>query len=106
MSKFSPIVFVRIFHRWSGLFLILFVGLKIVSGYVAAGEMEIFSQKTAYRIHFADWIDVPLLFLFIFHSLYGLFKIINQYLSKGRTTVFWLITSLAAVLFLVALIFI
>ena len=106
MEKFSPIVFVRLFHRWSGIFLILFVGLKILSGYVAAGNIEVLSQEMAYRIHYALWIDIPLLFLFIFHSLYGLFKIINPYVGKNKITVFWIITSLAIVLFLVALIFI
>ena len=106
MKRFTPIIFVRLFHRWSGILLIVFVGLKILSGYSVTGEMGIFSQKTAYRIHLADWVDGPLLFLFIFHSLYGLFKIVNQYLGKGRTTVFWVFTSLAVVLFLLALIFI
>jgi succinate dehydrogenase/fumarate reductase cytochrome b subunit len=106
MTKFLPIVFVRVFHRWSGMALIVFVGLKILSGYVAAGNLAVFGQETANRIHYALWIDIPLLFLFIFHSFYGLFKILNPAFSGKQRPLFYLLTLTAAVLFVVAVIFI
>ncbi len=106
MKKLTLIIFVRIFHRWSGMFLIVFVGLKILSGYVAAGNLGFLNQETAYHIHYALWVDLPLLFLFIFHSFYGLFKILNQYYSSKQRLLFNIITLLAMVLFILGVIFI
>jgi succinate dehydrogenase/fumarate reductase cytochrome b subunit len=104
MKNITPVIFVRFFHRWSGILLIVFVGLKIVSGYVAAGNLEVLNQETAYRIHYALWVDLPLLFLFIFHSCYGIFKILKQYFSRKQHLLFYIMTLLALVLFVLAVI--
>jgi len=62
---------IRIFHRWSGLILILLVGLKILSGY----------RLIPFR-HVTVWVDIPLVFFFIFHASYGLLKIRMVRLQK------------------------
>jgi succinate dehydrogenase/fumarate reductase cytochrome b subunit len=106
MKNFASVNFVRIFHRWSGILLIVFVGLKIVSGYSVAGDIDVLGHETAERIHFASWVDIPLLFLFVFHSCYGLLKILRQYFSGKQNLLFYIMTSLAIVLFVLAVIFI
>jgi succinate dehydrogenase/fumarate reductase cytochrome b subunit len=106
MRKFTPIIFVRLFHRWSGILLIVFVGLKLLSGYSAVGDIGVLNGETAERVHFALWVDIPLLFLFISHSCYGLFKILNPYFSKKQHLLFYIMTLLAMVLFVLTVIFI
>jgi succinate dehydrogenase/fumarate reductase cytochrome b subunit len=67
--------FIRFFHRLSGLFLFVFVGIKLISGYSITGHMTLINQTFGYRIHYASWIDIPLVCLFIFHTAYGFLKI-------------------------------
>jgi succinate dehydrogenase/fumarate reductase cytochrome b subunit len=74
MAKMIPAEWIRLFHRWSGLALILFVGLKIVTGFTSTGAFRLFSEETAIRLHAALWTDIPLVLLFVFHSSYGILK--------------------------------
>ncbi|MBN1782944.1 hypothetical protein JW948_17555 [bacterium] len=105
MKPASTAVFIRIFHRWSGLLLILFTGLKILSGFVIAGRIQLFGASAGYRIHYAAWIDVPLLFLFIMHAMYGLLKIVQGRITS-KTAAFAVASISGVLLFLISLIFI
>ena len=106
MEKKSILVFIRTFHRWSGILLILTVSLKILSGYAINGFLSFFSQSSGYKIHYARWIDIPLIFLFIFHASYGILKIVIPKNNKKNQTVFLITNCVAMVLFLTAMLFI
>jgi succinate dehydrogenase/fumarate reductase cytochrome b subunit len=80
MKETTPAVLIRTFHRWSGLLLILLVTAKLLSGFRLAGEIHFPGEIAANRLHFSRWIDVPLIFFFLFHSAYGILKVL---MSKG-----------------------
>lgn len=80
--------FIRAFHRWSGMLLIGFVALKILTGYTISGQIAPFSTEAGYRIHFSPWVDVPLLVLFVLHASYGVLKILLARNVKNRTGAF------------------
>ena len=105
MKNTTPLTFIRIFHRWSGLFLIVFIALKILSGYVIAGQLGILSNRVGYLIHYAKVVDIPLLFLFIFHSIYGVYKIVQRKV-KDKVGFFLIATFLALLLYITAILFI
>lgn len=88
MKPATPIQFVRSFHRWSGVLLILLIGLKMISGFNAAGQIQWMPVSLAYRLHYAVWIDIPLMFLFIAHAFYGLYKMV-QTQKTNRVSLFW-----------------
>jgi succinate dehydrogenase/fumarate reductase cytochrome b subunit len=106
VREMKQIVFVRRFHRWSGLLLIIFVGLKMISGYSIAGNLSIFDPSVGYRIHYATWVDIPLLFLFTFHALYGILKVsMTQGITK-KPWAFIVTTLLGFVIFSISLVMI
>jgi hypothetical protein len=65
-------MFVWIFHRVSGVLLILLVGWKIFSGYACSDTWSQFDARIWIPLHKIIWVDLLLLGLFIYHSLYGL----------------------------------
>ena len=85
-----------LFHRISGLALILLIGIKIISGYALTGEIQLARTDTW---HVNKTIDVLILFLFIFHSLYGVRTIIIDMGVKREKLLFWSFNSIAIVLF-------
>lgn len=100
------IVLVRRFHRWSGLLLIILVGLKMISGYSIAGNLSIFDPSVGFKIHYAKWVDVPLLFLFTFHALYGILKILMTKGVTNRPMAFVVTTLLGFVFFSMSIVII
>ena len=97
---------IRIFHRWSGIALIVFLALKMLSGYSMTGQMGVFVQEVGYRIHFSAWVDAPLLFLFTFHALYGILKILLSAGLKNKKGAFLIVNVMGAVLFVLSILFI
>lgn len=89
-------MFIWLFHRISGLALILLIGVKILSGYALTGQIEL---KNTDAWHINKTIDVLILFLFIFHSLYGLRTIIVDLGVKRERLLFWSFNIIAVVLF-------
>lgn len=106
MSKTSSGAFINTFHKWSGLLLILFIALKILSGYAVYGMPSIFSRSTGGAIHFARWVDIPLLFLFIYHAVYGVLKVFTKFNTRNKPVVFWLTTLVATFLFVILVLFV
>ena len=58
------------FIRFSGPLLLILVGLKILSGYSLVGKIDGISWLSG--LHQNRILDFLLLFVFIFHALYGL----------------------------------
>jgi len=79
------------FIRFSGPLLLLLVGLKILSGYAVVGKMGEASWLSG--LHQNRALDILLLFLFIFHALYGLrLFLIDLGMAKQEKTLFWIFT--------------
>ena len=89
-------MFIWLFHRISGLALILLIGVKIISGYALTGNIAL-ANTDAWHIN--KTIDVLILFLFIFHSLYGIRTIIIDLGVRQERLLFWSFNIIALVLF-------
>ncbi len=101
----QPVQFISKFHRYSGLLLILLVGSKILSGFMMTGKIGS-SAENGYLLHFANWVDIPLIFFFILHSFYGLVKIFIKPQKRNHKGVFIFVNIVALIIFLVAILFI
>lgn len=89
-------MFIWLFHRISGLALILLIGVKILSGYALTGDIEL-SPTDEWHINRA--IDIAVLFLFIFHSFYGIRTIIIDLGVKRERLLFWIFNITAIMAF-------
>ena len=87
------------FIRFSGPLLLILVGLKILSGYSLVGKIQGISWLT--DLHLNKTLDLLLLFIFIFHALYGLrLFLIDFGMVKREKLLFWIFTVMAAGLFI------
>jgi succinate dehydrogenase/fumarate reductase cytochrome b subunit len=87
------------FIRFSGPLLLFLVGLKILSGYALIGRMEVNSWLP--RLHENRALDFLLLFLFIFHSLYGFrLFLIDLGMMKRESLLFWAFTIIGIITFI------
>jgi succinate dehydrogenase/fumarate reductase cytochrome b subunit len=83
------------FLRFSGPLLLVVVGLKLLSGYALTGKITGFSWLPG--LHENRGIDMLLLFLFIFHALYGLrLFLIDLGMVKRESLLFWAATLVSA----------
>jgi len=86
------------FLRFSGPLLLILVGLKILSGYSLVGRIQGASWLS--NLHINRTLDLLLLFVFIFHALYGLrLFLIDLGMVKQEKILFWAFTILSAGLF-------
>jgi succinate dehydrogenase/fumarate reductase cytochrome b subunit len=77
------------FLRFSGPLLLILVGLKILSGYALVGRInEVFWLSTL----------LLLLFVFIFHALYGLRLFLIDLGMKQERLLFWAFTIMGSVI--------
>lgn len=87
------------FIRFSGPLLLILVGLKILSGYSLVGKIQGISWLT--NLHLNKTLDLLLLFVFIFHALYGLrLFLIDFGMVKREKVLFRIFTVMAAGLFI------
>jgi succinate dehydrogenase/fumarate reductase cytochrome b subunit len=87
------------FIRFSGPLLLILVGLKILSGYSLVGKIQGISWLT--NLHLNKTLDLLLLFIFIFHALYGLrLFLIDFGMVKREKLLFWAFTIISAGLFI------
>ncbi len=87
------------FIRFSGPLLLILVGLKILSGYALVGRMNGLSWLSI--LHQNQIIDFLLLFIFIFHALYGLrLFLIDWGMVKMEKALFWFFTVMGIGLFI------
>lgn len=85
------------FLRFSGPLLLVLVGLKILSGYSLVGKID--SLLWISELHESPLLDLSLLFLFIFHSLYGVRLFLIDLGMKGERLLFWISTIAGAFIF-------
>jgi succinate dehydrogenase/fumarate reductase cytochrome b subunit len=87
------------FIRFSGPLLLILVGLKILSGYSLVGRIQGISWLA--NLHLNRTLDIFLLFIFIFHALYGLrLFLIDLGMVKQEKFLFWAFTTVSAGLFI------
>jgi succinate dehydrogenase/fumarate reductase cytochrome b subunit len=81
-------MFIWLFHRISGVFLIVLIGIKIFTGYF------LFTKGTkpdwALSLHRQPTLDVLILVLFTFHSVYGLRTIAIDLGYRKEKRLFWI----------------
>jgi len=105
MEPRAQAAFVRSFHKYSGLLLILLVSLKLFSGFESYQKFGLLPGVQALRWHTRVWIDLPLTLLFLFHASYGILKIFILRGIANRPRAFALANLLPGLLFLLILIF-
>lgn len=92
------------FIRFSGPLLLILVGFKILSGYSLVGKMDGISWLSG--LHQNRTLDIFLLFVFIFHALYGLrLFLIDLGMVKKERFLFWTFTIVSAGLFVFSYIY-
>ncbi len=85
------------FIRFSGPLLLILVGSKILSGYSLVGRIQ---APWLSNLHINKTLDLLLLFVFIFHALYGLrLFLIDLGMVKQEKILFWASTVISAGLF-------
>lgn len=92
-------MFVWLFHRVSGLALIVLMTVKVATGLASAGRMGPGMQNSLGLWHQARVLDIPLLFFLIYHGLYGLRTMLLDLGVRHEKAVFWSATAGASALF-------
>jgi len=92
-------VFVWMFHRISGVLLILLIGFQLVTGFFQASYANSELIKTMADLHKHRTVNCLMVFLFVFHALYGVRTILIDAGLKREKLLFWVCTILGLVLF-------
>jgi succinate dehydrogenase cytochrome b556 subunit len=95
-------MFIWLFHRISGATLIVLIGIKILTGYFLLPKDN--RPDWALSLHRHPVIDVLILILFTFHSIYGIRTIIIDFGYRKEKQLFW-ISNIAAAAVSVILIY-
>ena len=96
-------MFVWVFHRVSGVILLLLMALKFLTGFGLQKQLGDSTQVVEFwrAIHASKILDLILLFFFTFHSMYGLRTILYDLGIKKEKELFWGATILGALIFVV-----
>ena len=87
-------MFVWIFHRVSGLLLIVLLGLKMLTGlFMMTKEAK---PDWALALHVNALTDILLIALLVFHASYGLRTMVYDLGVKHEKALFWIFSGLAA----------
>jgi succinate dehydrogenase/fumarate reductase cytochrome b subunit len=81
-------MFIWLFHRISGLTLIVLIGIKILTGYFLLPKDN--RPDWALSLHRHPVIDVLILILFTFHSIYGIRTVIIDFGYRKEKLLFWI----------------
>jgi len=92
-------MFVWIFHRISGLLLIVLVAFQLVTGFFQASTSNLESVEAMADLHKHATLNCLMVFLFIFHALYGIRTILMDLGVKAEKLLFWACTILGLVVF-------
>ncbi len=95
-------MFIWLFHRISGVSLIILFGMKIFSAFFLYTKDK--KPDWALGIHRNPVVDILIIVLFTFHSIYGLRTIAVDLGYRKEKQLFWLSNALAAIIS-IALIF-
>jgi succinate dehydrogenase/fumarate reductase cytochrome b subunit len=97
-------VFVWMFHRISGVLLIVLLSLQLFTGFFQASSSNVEMVKTLAALHRHMAANCLLVFCVIFHALYGVRTIVLDLGVKRERLLFWVCTILGSVLFVVFLV--
>ena len=89
-------MFIWFVHRISGVFLIGLIGIKVLTSYFLFTKDK--KPDWALSLHRQPVLDVLILILFTFHSLYGIRTILIDLGFKKEKELFWAASGLAALI--------
>lgn len=95
-------MFVWLFHRVSGLLLILLLGVKFLTSFFLMTKEQ--KPDWALVLHTNPLTDTLLIILIVFHALYGLRTVIIDLGVKKEKLLFWIFTLLSVILSVLLLI--
>jgi succinate dehydrogenase cytochrome b556 subunit len=90
-------MFIWIFHRLSGVLLIFLLVFQLSTGFFQASSSQSEWVRTAAALHRHPPLVCLLVFLVVFHGLYGLRTILLDLGLKREKLLFWLFTLLGSV---------
>jgi len=96
-------MFIWLFHRISGVSLIILFGIKILTSFFLFTKDK--KPDWALSLHRQPIIDVLILILFTFHSIYGLRTIAIDMGYRKEKKLFWLSNIVAGVISLILIYF-
>ncbi len=88
-------MFIWVFHRVSGLLLILLLGVKFLTSFFLMTKAQ--KPDWALVLHTNPFTDTLLIVLIVFHALYGLRTIIIDLGVRKEKLLFWVFTILSIV---------
>jgi succinate dehydrogenase/fumarate reductase cytochrome b subunit len=89
-------MFVWVFHRISGLLLIVLLGIKFFTSFFLMTKDQ--KPDWALVLHTNKLTDSLLIILVVYHALYGLRTIIMDMGARREKLLFWIFTALGVVL--------
>ncbi|HOP86180.1 MAG TPA: hypothetical protein PKZ54_06875 [Syntrophorhabdaceae bacterium] len=89
-------MFIWLFHRISGVSLIILFGIKILTSFFLFTKDK--KPDWALSLHRQPVIDVLILILFTFHSIYGLRTILIDFGYRKEKKLFWLSNIIAGII--------
>jgi succinate dehydrogenase/fumarate reductase cytochrome b subunit len=92
-------MFIWLFHRISGASLIILFGIKIFSAFFLYTMDK--KPDWALGLHRQPVLDILILVLFTFHSMYGLRTIVIDLGYRKEKQLFWLSNAIAAIISLI-----
>ncbi len=97
-------MFVWVFHRVSGLLLILLLSIQLTTGFFQASTSNSELVATMAGLHKHGVLNCLMVFLFVYHSLYGIRTILMD-LGLGREKLlFWCANALGLAIFVAFLV--
>jgi len=90
-------VFVWLFHRISGVLLVVLLPLQILTGVLQASSSP--AARVIRDVHAHGLLNIVLAFFVIFHGVYGVRAILLDLGVKHEGLLFWICTVLGFVLF-------
>ena len=86
-------MFIWVFHRISGVCLIVLIGIKILTSYFLFTKDK--KPDWALSLHRQPVLDVLILVLFTFHSIYGIRTIVIDFGYRKEKLLLWLSNCIA-----------
>lgn len=89
-------MFVWVFHRISGLLLIVFLAIKFITSFFLMTKEQ--KPDWALVLHTNPFIDTLLIISVVYHALYGLRTVIIDMGVRKEKLLFWVFTALGTLL--------
>ena len=93
-------MFVWLFHRISGLLLVVLLPLQLVTGVLQAGAADVDRARMMGDVHGQGFLNCLLAFLVIFHGAYGVRTVLLDAGFRREKLLFWVCTLAGVMLFL------